>query len=656
MNAASFVAKWKQADLKERSAAQEHFLDLCRLVGHPTPAEADPAGAWFCFERGAAKQDGGEGWADVWKQGFFGWEYKGRRKDLEAAHKQLLLYRESLENPPLLVVCDTDRFEIRTNFTGTATQVHAFDLDGLLEPRHLEILRHVFHAPDKLRPGATSESITRDAATRLGAIAQSMRGRGLDPDAVAHFLDRIVFCLFAEDTGLLPDGLFSRMLDKTRHDAPRFGRLLGQLFGAMATGGDFGLDTIRHFNGSLFNDDTVLELEKGELEAIEAAARLNWSAVDPSIFGTLFERGMDPAKRSQLGAHYTSRADIETLVDPVVMAPLRQEWTELQDMVVRLLMTGKKLGGRVQGSGFRVQGKSEPSCSGRSTESSRESGSGADVPVQEAPQSPSPSSPSSPQHSRPLASIRGSSPLSPARLRKARGEAESLLHQFLMRLHHVRVLDPACGSGNFLYVTLQKLKDLEKEVILFAREAVDAAFLPGVGPWQLHGIELSPYAHDLAQLSVWIGYLQWTRANGFQILQDPVLKPMKGNFQCRDAILDLSDPENPKAPDWPAVELRTGHARPHVRPNAWRALLPSGFSFQPSGFLRSPPRPIATIRRKCPGSTGWMERRMPRWVTIRPSRAGSALSSARVTMRGKVSTCSRSTLAHTGFSSVARGS
>ena len=67
-----FITKWKKAELKERAAAQEHFLDLCHLLGHPTPAEADATGTSFCFEKGAAKHGGGEGFADVWKQGFFG--------------------------------------------------------------------------------------------------------------------------------------------------------------------------------------------------------------------------------------------------------------------------------------------------------------------------------------------------------------------------------------------------------------------------------------------------------------------------------------------------------------------------------------------------------------------------------------------------------
>ena len=299
MNIVEFIAKWKKADLKESSAAQEHFLDLCRCLGHPTPADADPTGETFCFEKGASKQGGGEGFADVWKKGFFGWEYKGKHKDLGAAYDQLLLYRDALANPPLLVVCDLDRIIVHTNFTGTVSAKHEIALDQLGEPRSLEVLRAVFFEPEKLRPGKTSEAVTQDAAQQFAGIAESMRKHGLDSARVAHFLDRVVFCLFAEDIGLLPDMIFSRIVEKSAGDTVKFCRLLGQLFEAMGKGGEFGLESIRHFNGNLFDDASVPELTADEVQRIADTARMDWSAVDPSIFGTLFERGLTrPSARS----------------------------------------------------------------------------------------------------------------------------------------------------------------------------------------------------------------------------------------------------------------------------------------------------------------------------------------------------------------------
>ncbi|HQL25324.1 MAG TPA: class I SAM-dependent DNA methyltransferase, partial [candidate division Zixibacteria bacterium] len=294
MNPLDFVHKWRAAELTERSAAQQHFLDLCALAGHPAPAEADPTGDSFTFERGAAKAAGGDGWADVWKRGFFAIEYKGKHKDLDAAHDQLLLYRDALANPPLLVACDMERIVVRTNFTGTVSVTHEIALAELAEARNLEILRAVFFEPAKLKPGRTRATITAEVAEEFAGVAESMRQRGLAPSDVAHFLNRFVFCLFAEDIGLLPDMIFTKIVEKSNGDPARFSKLIGQLFTAMANGGDFGLDSIRHFNGNLFTDAAVLDVTEGEMMRIMAAARLDWSSVDPSIFGTLFERGLDP--------------------------------------------------------------------------------------------------------------------------------------------------------------------------------------------------------------------------------------------------------------------------------------------------------------------------------------------------------------------------
>ncbi len=150
MTPQQFIAKWQRVHLSERSACQQHFLDLCELLGQPKPAEADPEGQWYTFERGVAKTEGGNGWADVWKRGHFGWEYKRKHRNLKEAYNQLLLYREALENPPLLVVCDMDRFEVHTNFTATAKRKYEFDLAGLAKPANLDVLRELLSAQEFL--------------------------------------------------------------------------------------------------------------------------------------------------------------------------------------------------------------------------------------------------------------------------------------------------------------------------------------------------------------------------------------------------------------------------------------------------------------------------------------------------------------------------
>lgn len=477
MTVAEFIGKWRGHELKERSAAQEHFIDLCRLVGHPTPAEADRTGESFTFERGAAKATGGEGWADVWKKGFFGWEYKGKYGGLGAAYLQLLRYQGALENPPLLVTCDTDRIVIYTHFSNTPTIQFELTHEGLAAPEQLATLRAVFHEPELLRPNKTIQAITEEAAEQVTTIAQGLRGRGIPPERVARFLDRVVFCLFAEDVRLLPNKIFTRLVENTQGKPDRFRTLASDLFAQMATGGDFGADRIDHFNGNLFDTVEALDLTTTELEELLTVSKLDWSNIDASIFGTLFERALDPDKRTQLGAHYTSREDISTIVDPVVMAPLREKWARVRAEYDDLV------------SGIKI-----------------------------------------------------------AKDKKWKA-ADTLMRSFLGELASVTVLDPACGSGNFLFVTLQKLKDLEKEAIIHA--SAYFSFFPQVGPWQLRGIEVNPYAHDLAQMTVWIGHLQWHDRHGMPLHERPILRPM-ANFELKDALIDSHTNVEPV---WPAADF-----------------------------------------------------------------------------------------------------
>ncbi|RIK35825.1 MAG: class I SAM-dependent DNA methyltransferase, partial [Chloroflexi bacterium] len=306
----TFVAKWQDVTLKETAAVQEHFLDLCALIDHPTPAQDDPHGTRFTFEAGAAKLDGQQGWADVWKRGFFAWEYKGKHANLDKAYQQLLQYRESLQNPPLLVVCDIERIVVHTNFTNTIKQTYTLTLDDLLTPQGLERLKAIFRDPDSFKATQTTEQVTKAAAETFALLADHLRRQGHAPDRVAHFLIRLLFCLFAEDIDLLPKGRFTDMVATGRHDPQGFAEMLAALLRAMAKGGYFGAERIRHFNGGLFDDASILELDYTGLGILHGIAHLDWGSIEPSILGTLFERSLDPGKRAQLGAHYTSKDDI----------------------------------------------------------------------------------------------------------------------------------------------------------------------------------------------------------------------------------------------------------------------------------------------------------------------------------------------------------
>lgn len=137
-------------------------------------------------------------------------------------------------------------------------------------------------------------------------------------------------------------------------------------------------------------------------------------------------------------------------------------------------------------------------------------------------------------------------------------EARAALDDFLKRLTEVTVLDPACGSGNFLYITLRSLLDLEKEVIDHAARLELGNLTPTVNPRQMYGLEIDPYAAQIARTALWIGYIQWHQFNGFAYRYDPILSSLD-TIRQTDAILDLSDPDNPKEPDWPAAEFIIGN-------------------------------------------------------------------------------------------------
>ena len=482
-----FIAKWRVAELKERSAAQEHFIDLCQLLDEPTPAAADPTGEHYGFERGARKDTGGGGWADVWKRHHFAWEYKGKHANLDAAFNQLRQYALALENPPLLIVSDMARFRIRTNWTNSVSETHEFTLDDLADAAVRDKLKWAMSDPERLRPGESRQALTERAAATFAVLAQSLRARGHEAQAVAHFVNRLVFCMFAEDVGLLPNSMFTRMLEHARQRPEDFAVLARDLFGAMATGGRVGFETVAWFNGGLFDDDTALPLNKAEIETTLKASALDWSEIDPSILGTLFERGLDPSKRSQLGAHYTDRDKIMRIIEPVVMRPWLAEWE-----------TAK----------IRIASSLDRQAAAQSAS---------------------------------------------AQSRHCR-EAERLLGEFLQRLRAFTVFDPACGSGNFLYLALQALKDLEHRVQLEAEALGLPRAFPETGPANVKGIEINPYAAELARVSVWIGEIQWMRRNGFAGSRDPILKPLD-TIECRDAVLSPEGDE----PEWPQADVVVGN-------------------------------------------------------------------------------------------------
>ncbi|MBA3520284.1 MAG: class I SAM-dependent DNA methyltransferase, partial [Rhizobiales bacterium] len=143
-----------------------------------------------------------------------------------------------------MVVCDLNRFRIRTNWTNSVSEVHEFALDDLRDAAVREKLKWVLSDPERLKPGKTRQALTEQAAAEFAKLAQRLRERGHPSGTVAHFINRLVFCMFAEDVDLLPNKMFKRMLQHAATRPDYFQSLASDLFRAMTSGGHIGFEHV----------------------------------------------------------------------------------------------------------------------------------------------------------------------------------------------------------------------------------------------------------------------------------------------------------------------------------------------------------------------------------------------------------------------------
>lgn len=524
MTPAAFIQKWSDSQLRERQGSQEHFIDLCRMLGEPTPAEDDPLGERYCFERGAGKTGGGDGWADVWRKGCFGWEYKGKHKNLDSALRQLQAYALDLQNPPYLVVCDMERIIVHTNWTNTISRRIEFTLDDLHEPERLAVLKLVFQGSESLKPRISPQELTAKVAQRFGDLGRRLQDRKHDPRDVAHFLNRLVFCMFAEDAGLLPKELFTRLMKGVQLRPPaEAAAAFDSLFAMMRGGGMFGADVIKHFNGGLFDDKPALPLERADLKLIaDTAGEHDWSEIDPSVFGAMFEEALKATReRAALGAHYTDRAKILKIVDPVITWPLTAEWEAV---------LAKMADAMAERDAAEAERKAVLDAAADAMKADPAKAKAGEAGRRKA-----------------LATV-------DKRRTAALNEAAALLEGFLSRLAAYRVLDPACGSGNFLYVALHALKDIERRALVDAERLGVPVPAPRVGLQCVRGIEIEDYAAELARVTLWIGDLQWNAKNNYTGLAEPILSSLD-QIECRDALLNADGTEAA----WPEADAIVGN-------------------------------------------------------------------------------------------------
>ncbi len=513
-HADAFIQRWQGKDGSEKANFQLFLGELCELLGveKPQPAHADNTLNAYVFERriDLVKVDhrSNTGFIDLYRRDCFVLEGKSTGKKygstgldtaMSRARNQAEGYIRNLpafeKKPPFMILTDVGHvIELYAEFScsnSTYTQFpdsssYRIKLDDLRKPDIRARLAAVWTDPHSLDESKKAAKVTKQIATQLAALAKSLEAAHA-AETVGTFLMRCLFTMFAEDVELLPKDRFTHLLEKLLDKPERFKPAVENLWLLMDKGGyDNGeFVDIKRFNGGLFAKATALALDKAQIQMLLNAARADWRYVEPAIFGTLLERALNPKERHKLGAHYTPRAYVERLVLPTVLEPLRQQWKDVQvEALLEELQAAK------------AESKAKKPSKGRKNK-----------------------------------------------------EAIAKIRAFHQHLCHLRILDPACGSGNFLYVTLEHLKRLEGEVLntlVGLGDAQGSLEMEGasVSPQQFLGLEVNPRAAAIAEMVLWIGYLQWHfRVHGNVAPAEPILRDFH-NIENRDAVLAYDGVEN----------------------------------------------------------------------------------------------------------------
>jgi len=611
--AQAFIDRWRGVAASELATAQSFVMDLCELLGVPKPHATPEQDYMFerpvTFSHGDGSKSAGR--IDCYRRGHFvleakklkaGAHTKGFDDGLLRARSQGESYARALPSeegrPPFVMVVDVGTvIEVYAEFSrtgGTYTpfpdpRSHRILLTDLAKPEVLELLKNIWTQPDALNPALIAAKVTRDVSNKLAQLARSLEQAGHAPHIVAAYLSRCLFSMFAEDVELLPKGSFQALLLQHREEPLTVQQMLRILWADMDKGGFSAalVKPVLKFNGKLFKDEGIdgysLLLTPGQIDLLVQAARANWREVEPAIFGTLLERALDPHERHALGAHYTPRAYVERLVLPTVIEPLRAEWANAQAAALLLAREATEL----EAHPPVVKAKKDFAALDRHN-----------------------------------ANVR-------AKWAQARREVRDFLH----RLCTLRVLDPACGSGNFLYVTLEHLKRLEGEVLNQLNDVGDTQDALDLGRetvtlQQLRGVELNERAAALAELVLWIGFLQWQiRTNGHSSVAEPVVHDY-GNIEHRDAVLTydskepVTDASGQVLTRWDGVSFKahpvTGQQVPDevARVVQWRYLSPRQAQWPQANFIVGNPPFIGNKRMRATLGDGYADAVRASWPEV----------------------------------------
>ncbi len=411
-------------------------------------------------------------------------EMKRRGENLLKHYQQAFSYWQRLvpNRPQYVILCNFDEFWIYDFDFDIDDPVDIITLNDLIDRR--QNLSFLFPVPKKPFWGANKEEITSKAANEVGYAFKAMVKRGIERKKALIYCMQCVISMFAEDIGLLPDKIFSFVINESLSKAgkepgivPISFDLIGTLFKEMNTIGitDGGIyKGVDYFNGGLFQEVNRLELTRYELECFQTASKRKWQKVNPAIFGSIFESALDIEERHQLGAHYTPEIDIRKIIYPVIVKP----WEE--------------------------------------------------------------------------------------RINKAQNLSDYYL--LINELRNFKVLDPACGSGNFLFVAYKEIKKLEKTLLTLIREEAIKSketfaefqkfYASGnyVSTKQFYGIDIKPYAVELAKVTLMVAKELTIKETADNTEALP-LDNLEDNIICADALLNDDGTQR----QWPEYDVIIGN-------------------------------------------------------------------------------------------------
>lgn len=423
-NALAFSREWAGAT-REHADAKSFWDDFFQVFGLRRRHVAS-------FEEPVKGLSGSYGFIDLFWKGTLLAEHKSKGKDLGKAHLQAMDYIQDLQRegrgdevPRYVIVSDFARIALHDLETGISTDVALAELY-----KRIDIFGFI--------PGYQQHRLEADDPLNLKAVAimgdlhDALEAGGYQGHDLERMLVRVLFCLFAEDTGIFERFAFELFLkNHTKDDGPDLGPRLAQYFSVLNTPKlerqknlQEELAVLPYVNGDLFKEPLGFAVFTRDMRnALISSTRFDWSRISPAVFGALFQAVMEPKERRQKGAHYTSERDIMKTIGPLFLDELKESLEKV-------------------------------------------------------------------------------------------GNSKPKLRAFMERLRAIRLLDPACGCGNFLVIAYRELRLLELEALkrLHKKESndtytqlrLDASTMSSVDVDQLYGIEIEEWPARIAEVAIWL--------------------------------------------------------------------------------------------------------------------------------------------------------